>query len=453
LVPADFPADDCQLNHYYSICYSTGTLSGCSIFSRLLYKLLTLDGGSISQIPRHLRAGVLITVTLPAILWLTLRSDPHAASVVDLTPWWCVSCGPAGTADQLQNLLLFLPLGVAAGWAGWTLRVTGAVLLGLTVMIESLQAFLGNGRDAALGDVLANALGGLLGWWLVQLGGRRWLAVQHAAAPIGVGLFVAQLIATASLNGPTVSGPEPWQLRLRPETVDRPTYRGAIIAIELGGRSIVMEAAKPLQPADPSAPIVIAEITWDDIDESTLTPIVRLDDARNWSIFAIDRRAQHLGVSVRTRAGQLRLRTPTWLVAVPDDTRSGDTLTVWLSVQGGSATVAARRSDGTARSTRFAYGAQHGWAFINPFARAHPSVATWQRWTLAWLFGWGVLLGLTTMPARRPTAWLGAALVGLIVLTGVAGALASPWEVLALLVGWGLAAVTGSWFRRAPIEA
>ena len=122
--------------------------------------------------------------------------------MVDLTPWWCVSCGPAGTADQLQNLLLFVPLGLAAGLAGWGMGTTGIAMLALTLTIEGSQALLGSGRDAALGDVLANGLGGLLGWWVVQLGGRRWLAVRHAAAPIGVGLFVAQLVATASLSGP-----------------------------------------------------------------------------------------------------------------------------------------------------------------------------------------------------------------------------------------------------------
>jgi hypothetical protein len=304
-----------------------------------------------------------------------------------------------------------------------------------------------------LGDVLANALGGLLGWWLVQLGGRRWRAVQHAAAPIGVGLFVAQLIATASLNGPTVSGPEPWQLRLRPETVDRPTYRGAIIAIELGGRSILTSSPRPQQPAHRDVPDLQAKFTWDPAISTALTPIARLNDARHWAIAAIDRRNHALGVTMRTAAAHLRLRTPTWVIAPPPDTRAGDTLTAALTIEHGGVELSVSRAGGATVANQFRYGAQHGWALINPFARVHGSLATWQRWTLAWLFGWGVLLGLATMPARRPTAWLGAALVGLIVLTGVAGALASPWEVLALLVGWGLAAVTGSWFRRAPIEA
>ena len=220
-----------------------------------------------------------------------------------------------------------------------------------------------------------------------------------------------------------------------------------MITIALGGRTIVMESPKPLQPPDPTSTNVAARITWDDIGESTVTPIVRLDDARNWSIIAVDRRAQHLGVSLRTLAGRFRLRTPTWLIAVPEGSRNADTLTVSLALRGGSATVAVQRHDGAARSTQFAYGAQHGWAMINPFARAHGSSTTWQRWTLAWLFGWGVLLGLATMPARRPAVWLGAALVGLLVCTAAAGTLATPMEVLALALGAATARLTGSWFR------
>ena len=116
---------------------------------------MTISGGKISQYSRSRAALLLAAVALPVILWLTLRGDPHAASAVDLTPWWCVSCGPAGTADQLQNLLLFVPLGLAAGLAGWGMGTTGIAMLALTLTIEGSQALLGSGRDAALGDVLA----------------------------------------------------------------------------------------------------------------------------------------------------------------------------------------------------------------------------------------------------------------------------------------------------------
>ena len=184
-------------------------------------------------------AAFLTLCWLPTVLWLTLRGDPVARSVVDLTPWWCLSCGPAGTADQFQNLLLLLPLGMAAACAGWSMRNAAWALFALAIGIETLQGVANNGRDAALGDVLANGVGGLLGWWLVHLGSRRWSRMQRAMAPIVVGLFVAQLVATASLSGPSPVGPEPWQLRLRPDTPDRPTYRGDIFSLSLCGRSIL----------------------------------------------------------------------------------------------------------------------------------------------------------------------------------------------------------------------
>jgi hypothetical protein len=388
------------------------------------------------------------------VLWLTLRGDPHAAHVVDLTPWWCISCGPAGTADQLQNLLLFLPLGVAAGLAAWTLGTTCLVLLALTIAIEGLQGILGNGRDAALGDVIANALGGLLGWWVVRLGGRRWPAVLRAAAPIGVGLFVAQLLATASLGGPASVGPEPWRVRLTPATTDRPAYRGTIITFALDGRTILTEAPKPQQAENRIAPQIMSRFTWDAGASVALSPIARLDDARGWSIASIDRRGMELGVSMRTYASRLRLRTPTWVIPVPPSTHQGDTLQLALALERGSVTVHAARANGAAVTRTMRYGAQHGWVLINPFAREHGAPGPWHQWTMAWLFGWGVLLGVCTMPTRRPAIWLGAALAALLLCTALAGAMASPGEALALVLGsLGPHFVTGSWSRRSRSEA
>lgn len=414
---------------------------------------MTNSGGPISQISRTRAARLLAAVALPVILWLTLRGDPHAASAVDLTPWWCVSCGPAGTADQLQNLLLFVPLGLAAGLAGWGMGTTGIAMLALTLTIEGSQALLGSGRDAALGDVIANGLGGLLGWWVVQLGGRRWLAVRHAAAPIGVGLFVAQLVATASLSGPSPVGPEPWHLRLQPETEGRPSYRGTITRIELDGRSILTGAGPRQQARSNAVANLHAEFTWDPPESSMVTPIARLDDTRGWSIVALDRRGSRIGMSLRTRAALVRLREPTWMIAVPPTARLGDTLQLALDLQPGLAAVSISGPDHGTSALRFRRGAQHGWALINPFVRSHHSVAVWDRWTLVWLFGWGVVIGLATLPARRAVLWLGAALGGLVLMSTLAGAPTTAAEGLALLLGWAVVGITGSWFRRQRIEA
>lgn len=378
--------------------------------------------------------------------WLTLRPDPVAASGIDQTAWYCIACGPAGTADLFQNTLLLLPLGLAAGLAGWSLRRAAPALLALAVGIETLQAVIGNGRDAALGDVIANGAGGLLGWCLVLLGGRQRPRLLRAVAPSVVGLFIAQLIATASLNGAMLAGPEPWQLRLRPEVADRPTYRREIFSIALGGRSIIMESPNPRQPRDPRASALHVRFAWDPAAGAGLSAIARLDDARHWAIATIDRRDGQVGIAVRTRGGWLRLHTPTWLITVPAGATTGDTLDLSLTLLRGSAVVAMIH-DGHTITQHFRYGAQHGWALINPFTRAHGSASTWNNWTLGWLLGWGMLIGIATTTRLRAPAWLAAALVGLLVVTAVAGATATPLEMLSLSIGWCLPVLMGRRFR------
>src|SRR5690606_21235923 len=125
--------------------------------------------------------------------------DPGAALAADRTPWHCISCGAGGTADLLQNSLLLLPLGMGLALLGWRLGSSALLLLLLPIGIELAQGAMAAGRDAALGDVLANATGGLLGWFA---GRERWRLLwpdPRRAAPLVWGVFVAQLLATATL--------------------------------------------------------------------------------------------------------------------------------------------------------------------------------------------------------------------------------------------------------------
>src|SRR5690606_18671464 len=116
------------------------------------------------------------------------------------------------------------------------------LLLLLPIGIELAQGAMAAGRDAALGDVLANATGGLLGWFA---GRERWRLLwpdPRRAAPLVWGVFVAQLLATATLNLASPVGPEPLALRLVPEVPGRPAYRGAVEQLTLGGRSILADS-------------------------------------------------------------------------------------------------------------------------------------------------------------------------------------------------------------------
>lgn len=62
------------------------------------------------------------------------------------------------------NVILFMPLGIALAWrARWPLPAVGSSALGISVMVESLQAVSASGRQADVTDLLANMAGALLG--------------------------------------------------------------------------------------------------------------------------------------------------------------------------------------------------------------------------------------------------------------------------------------------------
>ena len=80
----------------------------------------------------------------------------------------CIVCGEFGLADAIRNILLFIPfgIGVVVSFSGhkklwlWPFLISG--------FIELAQLHLIQGRDASLGDVIFNGLGGAVGIWLCR---------------------------------------------------------------------------------------------------------------------------------------------------------------------------------------------------------------------------------------------------------------------------------------------
>ena len=382
------------------------------------------------------------------IFFLTLRGSPGSAAAVAATPWWCLACGPMAGADLFQNLLLFLPLGLVLGLARWRWTGSALLLLAIPIGIEVTQALLRTGRDAALGDVLANAAGGLLGWWL-GAGGLTRLARWPLLAPTAVTLFLSQLTLTAFLGQPTPVGPAPWQLRLNPVSSHRPTYIGQIQEVSLGGTRLRADSL-PAPASMAAAGSFGASFVWDTTGGSSLTPILRLDDARGWEIFSVDRRDRAVGMTLRTRAGALRLRNPVFRVPAGSAT-PGEMLSADLSF--GRGEIRATISGDSSLTLVLPWGAQHGWVFINPFTPVQHSTAAWQWWTRAWLFGWGLVIAAVSWHAARRWPWMLIATVGLWLLTHLAGAGATWLDEVALALGWVLLELSRNALRRRPAAA
>lgn len=378
-------------------------------------------------------------LALAVIAWLTLRPAPQAIGIADLTPWWCISCGDAGSADLFQNVLLFLPLGLAWRRAGAAGGPTLLVSLAITLTIEVTQAFTLPGRDAALGDLLANTIGGWLGWalWpLLTRIGRPTPRLADRLAGVALAAFTIQSLLAAWLLVPDLRRPGPWRVVTTP-----PRPADGVMA-----RSKVLDLRLDTTPAPDRAPgergpvAATLRVVWRDGAGMARLPLARLERGEREVLLGFDLAGGTLGAGVRQGATAARLRGPQVALPLPD-LADGDTLTAALRQGGGHISLSLTTSRGGERSATVPVGTAEGWLLINPFSQRVVLPDIWRRWTLAWLAGWGVLLGWGAGAARRPLAWgvLAVVITGAMVWGGD-----SSWSAangVALAAGWLVAAL------------
>jgi glycopeptide antibiotics resistance protein len=120
---------------------------------------------------------VLAVASLISVLILTLPPSAKSEQRVELVPFKALvetSRPTRGTviAEMAANILLFVPVGffVPACWRAldgpWRVILAGA---GFSLLIETLQLALNDGRQASSTDVLMNTIGAALGYVLLRL--------------------------------------------------------------------------------------------------------------------------------------------------------------------------------------------------------------------------------------------------------------------------------------------
>ncbi len=109
----------------------------------------------------------------------------------------CIICPRGGATEAVQNLLLFVPFGIAASFG--RLRPGVAVFLGfsLSLVVECAQMVV-PGRDPNLGDLLFNTLGTGVGWVLGAWARAIVMAPAHEAWRHAAGAAAATLTALAA---------------------------------------------------------------------------------------------------------------------------------------------------------------------------------------------------------------------------------------------------------------
>ena len=133
-------------------------------------------------------AGLLVATLRP------MRGSPQPP------PGLCLICGQTGGADFLANVVAFVPLGVALALALGSPGRATLPILAFSLFIEALQWRVVPGRDASVGDLLANAAGGLIGalaaahlWRLLRPDPRRARALIAGWTLLAAAVIVASL--------------------------------------------------------------------------------------------------------------------------------------------------------------------------------------------------------------------------------------------------------------------
>src|SRR5688572_20858857 len=147
---------------------------------------------------------------------------------------YCLLCGERGLADFISNVVLFGPFGAALALRGATLRqgVTAGILF--TGGIELMQLELIPGRDATIGDIVANTIGSAVGW---VIGRRRpWqrakaFGLRSSAAVTAV--TCGALLAGLFLLRPMLP-PPPYYLLWTPKCENQEQYLGRVLSTSLG---------------------------------------------------------------------------------------------------------------------------------------------------------------------------------------------------------------------------
>lgn len=271
---------------------------------------------SVAPTPQIRRLGRAITgVSLAAIVFATLlpASDPVVGSHL------CLICGSLGGVDAVLNVLLFVPLGIGLAVVGARAMLALPAMCAASVLIEIAQLTFVPGRDASIGDVVTNSLGGGLGFALARYA-TSWLRPSpRFAVLLSVGWCVVWLtIQTASNFGFAPSFPKSsYYGQIARQLGDFELFPGRVVRASIGDVKIadaLLDDSQQVQRlllggATVGATVIPAGSTYG------TAPIVRVADSEQREIALLAQDGSEFLFEVRTGAAVLRFHPP--LFALP----------------------------------------------------------------------------------------------------------------------------------------
>src|ERR1043165_6423993 len=130
-----------------------------------------------------------------AILPLPLTRAPPLPSGSSTHGWsFSLASGDAAVGEIIQNILLFIPLGISLTLAGVRPLVAIALGAALSFSVEFSQQWI-PGRDPSVGDILNNTISTALGVALTRTAPRWLLASPARSAWHALGAALVTIVA------------------------------------------------------------------------------------------------------------------------------------------------------------------------------------------------------------------------------------------------------------------
>jgi VanZ family protein len=328
---------------------------------------------TVASTPHLRRLGLVLAIAgLAAIAYATLLPEPGRP----LDAHFCLICGSLGGVDAILNVLLFIPLGVGLALSGVPSRRALLTMSVLSVLIETAQLFIIPGRDATIGDVLANTLGGAVGIAIGRYPKLWLLPPPRIARNISIGWATIWLAIQIGSNfGLTLSLPDSrYYGQIARVLGNYALFHGLVLSASIGDVQIpntaLVESHKVqqllVQGATVAATVVAAEPTFN------VAPIVRVADAKKNEIVLLAQSGESFVFGVRNGAAVLRLRPTLFALAGAFSARvstapsPNDTLSLRGRYAAGDVTMTVQ-SGSASRDRRIPLVASLGWTFLLPF--------------------------------------------------------------------------------------
>jgi hypothetical protein len=348
--------------------------------------------GNVALTPHLRRIGTVVSIgSVGAILLATMIPASGQAPESHL----CLVCGTSGGVDFILNVLLFIPLGVGLALSGIPWKRAALTACALSLTVETTQFFFIPGRDATLGDVVTNTIGGILGYTLAR-NLRIWLRpAPGIAAILCLGWCTVWLtIQSVSSFAFAVSEPESkYYGQIARQLGDLAVFPGRVLAANIGDLAITdteLRNTESIRGRLRGGAIVAVTIQPSG-PTSNIAPILRVADNEEREIVLLAQDERDLVFGVRTGAAILRLRPPFFAMSgvFPDgagnrNSSAAGPLTLSARYNGWEAQLTARGGS-VNRGRRVSVSSSLGWTLALPFQWFIEDTRTEQVVSMVWM--------------------------------------------------------------------